>query len=162
MADLNKQELLFETKDVRVIDASGKMVFPSFVDSHTHLVYPASREIEYIDKIKGLSYEEIARRGGGILNSALLMQQASKEELELAIYNIRMQLNPHPAEQITLNIPTIDGEKLMGLQHKYRETALFFPTQGQTCHSYCTFCFRWPQFINLDNQKFASKRKLTF
>ncbi len=87
----------------------------------------------------------------------LIKENASKEELDLAIYNIRMQLNPHPAEQITLNIPTIDGEKLMGLQHKYRETALFFPTQGQTCHSYCTFCFRWPQFINLDNQKFASK-----
>ena len=63
------------------IDASGKMVFPSFVDSHTHLVYPASREIEYIDKIKGLSYEEIAKRGGGILNSSKKMQAISEEEL---------------------------------------------------------------------------------
>ncbi len=81
MNNLNKSEILFETEDVKVIDASGKMVFPSFVDSHTHLVYPASREIEYIDKIKGLSYEEIARRGGGILNSAKLMQEATEDEL---------------------------------------------------------------------------------
>jgi imidazolonepropionase len=63
------------------INASGKMVFPSFVDSHTHLVYPASREVEYIDKIKGLSYEEIAKRGGGILNSAKKMATLSEEEL---------------------------------------------------------------------------------
>jgi imidazolonepropionase len=54
----------------QTIDATGKMVFPCFCDSHTHLVYPASREIEYVDKIKGLSYEEIAKRGGGILNTA--------------------------------------------------------------------------------------------
>jgi len=67
--------------DVTRIDATGKMVFPSFCDSHTHLVYPASREIEYIDKIKGLSYEEIARRGGGILNSAEKMKGISEEEL---------------------------------------------------------------------------------
>ena len=52
------------------VDATGRMVFPSFCDSHTHLVYAGSREIEYCDKIRGLSYEEIARRGGGILNSA--------------------------------------------------------------------------------------------
>ncbi|MEI7896500.1 MAG: imidazolonepropionase [bacterium] len=64
-----------------VIDATGKMVFPSFCDSHTHLVYAGSREIEYIDKIRGLSYEEIARRGGGILNSAARLHDASEEEL---------------------------------------------------------------------------------
>ncbi len=65
----------------RQIDAGGKSVIPSFVDSHTHLVYAGSREIEYIDKIKGLSYEEIARRGGGILNSAKLLQETSEDEL---------------------------------------------------------------------------------
>jgi imidazolonepropionase len=67
--------------EVTHIDATGKMVFPSFCDSHTHIVYAGSREIEYIDKIKGLSYEEIAKRGGGILNSAKRLQQASEEEL---------------------------------------------------------------------------------
>ncbi len=63
------------------IDASGKMVFPSFCDSHTHLVYPESREIEYVDKIKGLSYEEIAQRGGGILNTARKMEDISEDDL---------------------------------------------------------------------------------
>ncbi|MCD6113209.1 MAG: imidazolonepropionase [Bacteroidales bacterium] len=63
------------------IDAEGRMVFPSFCDSHTHLVYAGSREIEYIDKIKGLSYEEIAKRGGGILNSSKLLHNTSEEEL---------------------------------------------------------------------------------
>jgi imidazolonepropionase len=57
------------------------MVFPSFCDSHTHLVYAGSREVEYIDKIKGLTYEEIARRGGGILNSSRLLHNTSEEEL---------------------------------------------------------------------------------
>lgn len=63
------------------IDAAGKMVLPSFCDSHTHLVYAGSREIEYVDKINGLSYEEIAKRGGGILNSAKLLHQTSEESL---------------------------------------------------------------------------------
>ncbi len=65
----------------QVIDATGRLVFPSFCDSHTHLVYAGSRELEYIDKIKGLSYEEIARRGGGILNSAARLHVASEDEL---------------------------------------------------------------------------------
>ncbi|MCF8294666.1 MAG: imidazolonepropionase [Bacteroidales bacterium] len=63
------------------IDAAGKLVFPSYCDSHTHLVYAGSREIEYIDKIKGLSYEEIAKRGGGILNSSKLLHDTSEDEL---------------------------------------------------------------------------------
>ncbi|MEE4116196.1 MAG: imidazolonepropionase [Marinilabiliaceae bacterium] len=66
---------------VHKIDAKGKFVLPSFCDSHTHLVYSGSREMEYIDKIRGLSYEEIARRGGGILNSAKLLQETSEESL---------------------------------------------------------------------------------
>ncbi len=78
-----------------------------------------------------------------------LMQEANK---------IRMQLNPHPAGQMEHNVPEFNGEKLMGIQHKYRETMLFFPTQGQTCHAYCTFCFRWPQFSGMDNFKFAMKQ----
>lgn len=65
----------------KVIDATGKMVFPCWCDSHTHLVFPASREMEYIDKIKGLSYEEIARRGGGILNSALKLHATGEKKL---------------------------------------------------------------------------------
>ncbi len=67
--------------DVKEIDATGKMVFPAFCDSHTHIVYDGSREIEYIDKIRGLSYEEIAKRGGGILNSAKRLQDASELSL---------------------------------------------------------------------------------
>ena len=71
----------FPDSGFTVIDAHGRMVFPSFCDSHTHLVYAGSREIEYIDKIKGLSYEEIAKRGGGILNSAKRLHDTSEEEL---------------------------------------------------------------------------------
>jgi len=67
--------------DVTLLDASDRFVFPSFCDSHTHLVYAGSREVEYVDKIKGLSYEEIAKRGGGILNSAKLLHETSEEEL---------------------------------------------------------------------------------
>lgn len=64
-----------------IIDADGGMVFPSYCDSHTHLVFAASREDEFVDRINGLSYEEIARKGGGILNSARKLQNASEEEL---------------------------------------------------------------------------------
>jgi imidazolonepropionase len=65
----------------RILDARGKMIFPAWCDSHTHVVFPASREIEYVDKIKGLSYEEIAKRGGGILNSARRLHETSEKKL---------------------------------------------------------------------------------
>lgn len=68
-------------KSTIMVDATNRMVFPSFCDSHTHLVFPKTREIEYVDKINGLSYEEIARRGGGILNSARAMKEISEDEL---------------------------------------------------------------------------------
>jgi imidazolonepropionase len=64
-----------------IIDATDKLVFPSWCDSHTHLVYAGSREKEFVDRINGLSYEEIAKRGGGILNSAKRLQTSSEEEL---------------------------------------------------------------------------------
>ncbi len=81
MRNLDMSKLKSDFPQLVEIDASDKMVFPGFVDSHTHLVFAGSREIEYIDKIKGLTYEEIAKRGGGILNSAKLLHQTSEEEL---------------------------------------------------------------------------------
>ncbi|HNW73989.1 MAG TPA: imidazolonepropionase [Bacteroidales bacterium] len=81
LAGVSRQTVTVPPGSIDVIDAAGRMVFPSFCDSHTHLVYAGSREIEYIDKIRGLSYEEIARRGGGILNSARRLHDASEEEL---------------------------------------------------------------------------------
>jgi KamA family protein len=75
-------------------------------------------------------------------------REASREEIAALAGEIRAGLNPHPAGQIEMNLPrTADGRRIDGLQHKYRETVLFFPKNGQVCHAYCTFCFRWAQFI---------------
>jgi len=80
MAELHPSE--FEADDLLMeIDCSGKMVFPSYCDSHTHLVFAATREKEFVDRIKGLTYEEIALNGGGILNSARLLQEMSEDDL---------------------------------------------------------------------------------
>jgi KamA family protein len=66
-----------------------------------------------------------------------------------------MELNPHPAGQMEYNLPKLGDQPLTGMQHKYRETVLFFPSNGQTCHAYCTFCFRWPQFVGIAELKFT-------
>jgi L-lysine 2,3-aminomutase len=58
---------------------------------------------------------------------------------------------------MTHNVPRLNGRPLEGLQHKYRETVLFFPAQGQTCHAYCTYCFRWAQFVGMPDVKFESR-----
>ena len=86
MKDLNTEAIYANGDLVKEIDASGRLVLPSYCDSHTHLVYAGSREIEYIDKIRGLSYEEIAKRGGGILNSAERIRKATEDELYEAAY----------------------------------------------------------------------------
>lgn len=87
--------------------------------------------------------------------AALLKSGAEEEEISAAADRIRAALDPHPAGQLTKNRPSYDGEILKGVQHKYRETLLFFPSQGQTCHAFCTFCFRWPQFVGIADYKFA-------
>ncbi|WP_321294840.1 hypothetical protein [Marinifilum fragile] len=71
----------------------------------------------------------------------LIRSGASRPEITKAANQIRMELNPNPAGQVH-NVPELNGVKLVGIQHKYAETMLFFPSQGQTCHAYCTFCFR--------------------
>jgi L-lysine 2,3-aminomutase len=81
---------------------------------------------------------------------------ADEITIQQAANEIRLRLNPHPAGQLEYNTPVMDDEKLTGLQHKYRQTVLFFPNQGQKCHAYCTFCFRWPQFTGLQELKMAS------
>ena len=87
----------------------------------------------------------------------VLEHTKNKDEIKNIANIIRGELNPHPAGQLEHNVPEVNGEKLMGMQHKYKETVLFFPSQGQTCHAYCTFCFRWPQFVGMDELKFATK-----
>ena len=88
--------------------------------------------------------------------SALI--EGDKNTIRQTANRIRRQLNPHPAGQMAHNVPIFRGERLHGMQHKYRETVLFFPAQGQTCHAYCTYCFRWAQFIGDEELKFASRQ----
>ena len=88
--------------------------------------------------------------------SSLLAQDAPSEQIRAAAHEVRMRLNPHPAGQLALNIPDIDHEPLPGVQHKYPETVLIFPKQGQTCHAYCTYCFRWAQFVDEPDLKMAT------
>lgn len=89
--------------------------------------------------------------------SGLLRQGADSGQIKAAAERIRLSLNPHPAGQMQHNVPYLDGEPLAGLQHKYRQTALFFPSHGQTCHAYCSFCFRWPQFTGMSQLRFAGR-----
>lgn len=87
----------------------------------------------------------------------VLSKTTDKKVIRETANEIRLQLNPHSDGQKQLNVPELDGHKLTGIQHKYDQTVLFFPSQGQTCHAYCTFCFRWPQFVGMDEMKFAMR-----
>ncbi|GGK71429.1 KamA family radical SAM protein [Planomonospora parontospora] len=93
---------------------------------------------------------DVARLAG------LLRDGAPNARLQAAANEVRARLNPHPAGQLDLNVPRVGAEPVPGMQHKYPETVLFFPKQGQTCHAYCTYCFRWAQFIGEPDLKFAS------
>jgi KamA family protein len=95
--------------------------------------------------------EDDVRRVAG-----LLARSAPDSQVRSAVHEIRMRLNPHPAGQLALNVPAFGDEPLPGVQHKYPETVLIFPKQGQTCHAYCTYCFRWAQFIDEPDLKMAT------
>ncbi len=88
---------------------------------------------------------------------SLVAGEAPEEAIQAEARRIQRTLNPHPAGQMDLNVPRLNGEPIPGVQHKYRETLLFFPEAGQTCHAYCTYCFRWAQFIGDDEYKFANR-----
>lgn len=97
-----------------------------------------------------------------------MLPEAAKRELAAAetsgdrgrltavIARIRAGMNPHPSGQRTLNVPMLDGHELAGVQHKYAQTALYFPQHGQMCHAYCTYCFRWAQFVGDSDLRFAA------
>ncbi|MFI6817055.1 KamA family radical SAM protein [Nonomuraea sp. NPDC050328] len=97
-----------------------------------------------------LPADDVARLAG------LLRSGAPAPELQAEANRVRQGLNPHPAGQMDLNVPRIGLDPVPGMQHKYPETVLFFPKQGQTCHAYCTYCFRWAQFVGDADLKFAS------
>lgn len=91
------------------------------------------------------------------------VENGQKSEIDRVAHAIRLQLNPHPAGQVEHNVPKLrNGKRINGLQHKYRDTCLVFPNRGQTCHAYCSFCFRWPQFVGMDELKFAVKEAEEF
>jgi L-lysine 2,3-aminomutase len=78
------------------------------------------------------------------------------DALRRSVRDIHRRMNPNPAGQMILNVPKVGGERVLGCQHKYRETVLFFPLQGQNCHAYCSYCFRWPQFVGRKDLRFAA------
>src|SRR5579875_818715 len=96
-----------------------------------------------------LPADDIAMIGG------LLARGAPETEIHAAAHAVRMRLNPHPANQL-LNIPRLGDDTVAGVQHKYPETVLVFPKQGQTCHAYCSYCFRWAQFVDEPDLKMAT------
>ena len=91
-----------------------------------------------------------------------LTKNLPSSELNEIIGDIRLELNPHPAGQMTENVPKLNDQPVPGVQHKYRETVLIFPSSGQTCHAYCSFCFRWAQFVGMNDLKFATDESNRF
>ena len=94
--------------------------------------------------------------------ASLLKSKATADQIKAEANKIRLELNPHPAGQLNANVPSLDKEPVPGVQHKYRETCLIFPAGGQTCFSYCTFCFRWPQFVGMEDLKFVTDEAQRF
>jgi len=137
---------LLSENDIHAIEVIGH-VFPFKVNSYTidKLINWDDAPNDPIFKLtfptKGILKPEHFDAVAELIN-----KPDAKEDLKKIISTIRSECNPHPAGQLELNIPKLNGKAVPGLQHKYKETVLFFPSEGQSCHSYCSYCFRWPQF----------------
>jgi KamA family protein len=93
---------------------------------------------------------------------AAALTGANKQSLRDTVALVRTELNPHPEGQMTHNVPMLDGEPVPGVQHKYAETCLVFPSVGQSCHAFCTYCFRWAQFVGDHELKFATDPEMRY
>ena len=98
-----------------------------------------------LDRADLLRLEGMVSRGG------------EGDRVRRMVRDVRHRMNPNPGGQKQLNVPSVQSERVLGCQHKYRETVLFFPVQGQTCHAYCTYCFRWAQFVGDKDLRFAAR-----
>jgi L-lysine 2,3-aminomutase len=99
---------------------------------------------------------------GAYIRMSRALDSGASTEIRRVADGIRRELNPHPDGQLTHNVPMLDGEPLQGMQHKYDQTCLVFPSAGQTCHAYCTFCFRWAQFVGMPDLKFTTDNEMRF
>ena len=89
--------------------------------------------------------------------ASVVASGATRSAVRQRLDVLRLRLNPHPGRQLEQNVPADDGGRIPGLQHKYRETVLVFPAQSQTCHSYCGYCFRWAQFVGIEELKQSNR-----
>ncbi len=114
-------------KNIDVSDVAGSIVLPAFCDAHTHIVYAGSREQEFVDKINGLSYKEIAARGGGILNSSALLHNTSEDELYLSamkrVEEIKAQGTGAVEIKSGYGLSVEDELKMLRVIRRIRETA---------------------------------------
>jgi KamA family protein len=111
------------------------------------------------DPIYQLTFPQAGMLDGGdfLRLEDMVVRGEEGEPFQRLVHDIHLRMNPNPAGQKLLNVPRVEGERILGCQHKYRETVLFFPVQGQTCHAYCTYCFRWPQFVGVKDLRFAAR-----
>eukprot|EP00586_Coscinodiscus_wailesii_P015857 CAMPEP_0172502560 /NCGR_PEP_ID=MMETSP1066-20121228/160981_1 /TAXON_ID=671091 /ORGANISM="Coscinodiscus wailesii, Strain CCMP2513" /LENGTH=537 /DNA_ID=CAMNT_0013277859 /DNA_START=107 /DNA_END=1720 /DNA_ORIENTATION=+ len=133
------------------------------------LIFPFKASPYFVDELINWNAEDIRKDSFFKLVFPTMDMLSSEHQIKLreaqaegdpvnlinVVKEIRYDLNPHPAGQKQLNAPKND--KLNGVQHKYSETTLVFPAAAQTCHAYCTYCFRWAQFIGDDELRFAQK-----